>query len=125
MTEGITERLDCVEQTLRLFGAGGDVPASAGSAVARLASVGASRLRRMLQRAGYEPRREQQMAGLVALVGRLVDLTANLAQFPSRASQDDRIRLRSVADDIANIRVAVATRSAPTPADPFNDQTPT
>jgi multidrug resistance protein MdtO len=65
------------------------------------------------------------MAGIVALVGRLVDLAANLAQFSSRASQDDRIRLRSVADDIAKIRVAVATGSAPILTNPSGQsQTP-
>jgi multidrug resistance protein MdtO len=117
LTEALTERLNAMEEALRLFGAGGDGAASAGSAVTRLASVGTSRLRLMVQRAGYEPRREQRMAGVVALVGRLVDLVANLAPFASGASQDDRMRLRSVADDIAKIRVAVATGSAPALAD--------
>ena len=125
LTEGLTESLNSVEETLRSYGAEGDSAASAESAIARLASLGTSRLRRLLQRAGYEPRREQRMAGIVTLVGRLVDLAANLAQFPSRAGQDDRIRLRSVADDIARIRIAVATQSVPIAANPSSQsQTP-
>jgi hypothetical protein len=39
LTEGLTERLNCVEETLRLFGSGGDVAASAGSSVVRLPAL--------------------------------------------------------------------------------------
>jgi hypothetical protein len=38
----------------------------------------------MLQRSNYEPQHQQQMGAVVALVGRLVDIAANLAQFSSR-----------------------------------------
>jgi len=80
----------CVEELLAYYLDDRPIDADTRSEVARLAIVGTSRLRRMLQRSSYEPQHEQQMAAVVALVGRLVDIAANLAQFSSRVSDDDR-----------------------------------
>jgi len=121
LTSAITERLASVEELLAYYLQGRTVNAAARSTIERLASVGTSLLRRMVQRANYEPHREEHMAAIVALVGRLVDLAANFAQFTSRVSEGDRRRIREIARDVAEFRSAlesgrVPSRTAPTSA---------
>jgi multidrug resistance protein MdtO len=67
----------------------------------------------MLQRSNYEPQHEQQMGAVVALVGRLVDIAANLAEFTSRVSNDDRERIRMVAQSIGEIRAGITRGAVP------------
>ena len=104
---GIMERLLSVEELLGHYVDGRPIDANTRSGVAKLAIVGTSRLRRMLQRSNYEPQHEQQMAAVVALVGRLVDIAANLPQFTSSVSDDDRKRLRIVVESIDEIRTGI------------------
>jgi multidrug resistance protein MdtO len=113
LTYGITERLACVEEVLSLCvdDRAGDAPIQ--SAVTRLAIVGTSRLRQMLQRSSYEPRFAQQMGAVVALVGRLVDVAANLVQFSSLVADYDRERIRRVAKNIAEIRACLGSGTVP------------
>ena len=113
LTEGITERLVCVEELLAHYLDDRPVDADTRSGVARLATVGTSQLRRMLQRANYEPQHEQQMGAIVALIGRLVDIAANLAQFSSRISEDDRERIRKIAQGVAEIRTSLTRGTVP------------
>jgi multidrug resistance protein MdtO len=113
LTDGITERLLCVEELLAHYSDDRAVEAATQTAVTRLAMVGTSRLRGRLQRSNYGPQYEQQMAAVVALVGRLVDIAANLAQFSSRVSDDDRIRIGKVAQSIAEIRAEFARGTVP------------
>jgi multidrug resistance protein MdtO len=110
---GITERLLSVEELLGHYVDGRPIDANTRSGVAKLALVGTSRLRRMLQRSTYEPQHEQQMAAVVALVGRLVDIAANLPHFTSSVSDDDRKRIRIVVQSIGEIRAAIARGTVP------------
>jgi multidrug resistance protein MdtO len=89
------------------------VPASTRSPLVRLATVGITRLREVLQRSVYNAQHKQQTGALVALVGRLVDIVANLSQFSNRVTDDDRNRIRTVAGNIAEIRVAVTSGTIP------------
>jgi multidrug resistance protein MdtO len=107
LTRAITERLAAVEELLAYYLEGRPMDAAARSTIERLAGVGTSRLRRILQRAGYEPQHEQRMAAVVALVGRLVDLAAGLAQFTSRVSEAEREQVRQIAQDVAEFRTAL------------------
>jgi multidrug resistance protein MdtO len=93
LTDGITERLDSIEKVLECFAVDCPVNAAERSAVARLAIVGTSRLRRLLQRSAYRPQYTQETSAVVALVGRLVDLVANLAQFSGPVFENDRARI--------------------------------
>ena len=113
LIEGITERLACVEELLAYYLDERPINADTRSGVARLAVVGTSRLRRMLQRSNYDPQHEQKMAAVVALVGRLVDIAANLEQFSNRISDEDRERIRKVAKNIAEIRAFLARGTVP------------
>jgi multidrug resistance protein MdtO len=110
---GITERLLSVEELLGHYVDGRPIDANTRSGVAKLAIVGTSRLRRMLQRSNYEPQHEQQIAAVVALVGRLVDIAANLPQFTSSVSDDDRKRIRIVVQSIGEIRAGITRGTVP------------
>jgi multidrug resistance protein MdtO len=72
--------------------------------ITRLAMVGTSRLRRILQRSAYSPRYAERMSAVVALVGRLVDIAANLTPLSFQVSDDDRQRIRGLAENISRIR---------------------
>ncbi len=100
---GITARLECVEELLNDYAEGRNVEATTQTAITRFAMVGASGLRRMVQRSDYEPQYKQEMAAVVALVARLVDIAANL-RLSNSASEDDRKQIRGIADYIAEIR---------------------
>jgi multidrug resistance protein MdtO len=125
LIEGIAERLECVEELLAHYSDDHPIDSDSRSAVASLAMVGTSRLRSILQRSNYEPQREQQMGAVVALVGRLIDIAANLAQFSSRISDQDRERTRKVAQNIAAIRASLAHGTVPALTDsPGEGETP-
>jgi len=109
----ICERLVNVEDLLTCFANGHPLPEATRSALVRLATVGISRLREVLQRPGYNAQRKQELGALVALVGRLTDIAANLTQFSDRITDDDRNRIRTVAGNIAEIRVAVMSGTIP------------
>ena len=113
LTDGIVDRLVTVEKVLDDYAEGREVPATTSSALTRLATVGTSRLRRILQRSVDDPHRKQQMGALVALVGRLVDITANLSEFSGRVPDDHRDRIRNAARNINEIRVALTSREIP------------
>jgi multidrug resistance protein MdtO len=113
LTSAITERLASVEELLAYYLEDRAVDAAARSTIERLASVGTSLLRRMVQRANYEPHREEHMAVIVALVGRLVDLAANAAQFTIRVNEGERRRIREIAQDVAEFRSAFESRRVP------------
>jgi multidrug resistance protein MdtO len=100
---GITARLECVEELLDGYAEARNVEATTQTAITRFAMVGASGLRRMLQRSDYEPQYKQEMAAVVALVARLVDIAANL-RVSSSASEDDRKQIRGIVDNIVEIR---------------------
>jgi multidrug resistance protein MdtO len=111
LTQGIAERLKSVEDLLVSYADGQPVEAATQAKITRLAMVGTSGLRRILQRSNSSPQYEQQMAGVVALTGRLVDITAYLTEFRGRVPDDDRKRIGKVAQSIAEIR-ADLTRGA-------------
>jgi multidrug resistance protein MdtO len=106
LSAAILERLVSVEDLLTCFANGHPAPEATRSALVRLATVGISRLREVLQRSGYNAQHKQELGALVALVGRLVDIAANLSQFTDRVTDDDRNRIRTVAGNIAEIRLA-------------------
>jgi multidrug resistance protein MdtO len=83
--------------------------------VVRLAMVGTSMLRRVLQRSAYAPNFIDQMGAVIALSGRLVDLAANLTS-PTHLSGDDREQIRLLAKNVGSVRSALLAKGTP----PFN-----
>jgi multidrug resistance protein MdtO len=99
----LAERLTGVEAYLRGVSDGRRVD-EAKEDLTRLGILGTSRLRRILQRSSHSAHHSEQMGAVVALVGRLVDIAANLAYLSIDVSQDDRERMRRLAGSIASIR---------------------
>lgn len=108
LTEGIETRLETVEGVLRRIAADSPLDPKQEKSISRFADVGTSRLRRLLLRSNFGSNFIAAMNAAVALLGRLVDLTASLQTLRTReaiaASEEDRKRCLRVADEIAVLR---------------------
>ncbi len=109
----ISERLTAVENLLLCYADGSAAKDDAGKKVARLAILGTSDLRRALQRSGYSAHYRAQMSSVVALVGRLVDISATLRQLSFTSTEADRKRLRNLTAHIAAIRAYLVNAQTP------------
>jgi multidrug resistance protein MdtO len=109
LMDPITERLSSVEDVLRAYANNSHVNAATQSGVTRLAIMGTSRLRHILRHSNYGPQYAQQMGAVVALVGRLVDIAANLTYLSSRANDDDRQQILNIAQSMAAIRAGLVS----------------
>lgn len=115
LVQSIAERLAAVEDLLSCFIQGRATDSRAEKNLANLSMVGTSRLRRVLQRSDYSQHYAEQMGAVVALVGRLIDIAANLSQVTFDVSGDDRSQIREVANNIAGIRAALLQGRIPSP----------
>ncbi len=108
----VADRLAAVENLLVCFA--NDCPAnqSTQANVMRLAVVGTSMLRRILQRSAYAQNYAEQIGAVIALTGRVVDLAANLTS-PAQMSGDDREQIRHLAEDIGSVRSALQAGGTP------------
>jgi multidrug resistance protein MdtO len=88
LTSALVERLQSTASLLRSLSQGVAATSSEQQLI-RLAILGTSRMRRDLLHAGYSPESTQQMGAVVALVGRLVDLGANLSGLSTAFSETD------------------------------------
>jgi multidrug resistance protein MdtO len=113
LLRSIAERFTSVEELLACYLANGPVDSATEKRVLRLAMLGTSRLRRILRRSTYSSDYGEQMGAVVALVGRLVDIAANLTHLSIKVSEDDRQRIRALAARIAGIRADLLNRRVP------------
>jgi len=100
----LAERLASVEELVFAYADGRPIDQTIRQKITRLSMVGISHLRRTLQRSAYSSHYREQMAAVLVLVARLLDLSANLIDLEVTASDRDRERMRSVAQAIARIR---------------------
>jgi multidrug resistance protein MdtO len=115
----VVERLTYVEEVLLAKADGRPVPEMAEKNITRMTMVGMSRFRRNLERSGYSENYREQMGAVLALVGRLVDTSANLLDVT--ASERDRERMLCLAQKIAGSR-AHLERGAPLPQQADNER---
>jgi multidrug resistance protein MdtO len=115
LIRGVTERLTAIEELLALQAAGQTVDEETEKKVTRLSTVGTSNLRRFLERSTYSAHYREQMGAVVALVGRLVDIAANLTYSSVRFSAEDRAQFQRLAANVAKIRVDIQSGRAPQP----------
>src|SRR6185369_14194061 len=104
LLRSIDERLASVEDLLNCYAAGQRVTEDTAKKLTRMAMLGTSRLRGNIQRSGYSPYYAEQMGVVIALVGRLVDFAASLLSLDVQASDEDRNRIKLLAQNIANLR---------------------
>ena len=114
LSVSIAERLERVKALLDSYIEGAPDTTSE-KQIHRLSMLGTSRLRRVLQRSGYSPQYAEQMGAVVAYVGRLVDLAANLTHFSFRVAEEDKRRLRRFCATIETVREDLVNRRAPQP----------
>jgi multidrug resistance protein MdtO len=109
-----TDRLTAVERVLQGYAEDGPT-AAAVKTIVGLSMRGTSTLRRVLRRSGYSAQYRAQMSGVVALVGRLVDITANFTQLAFKLAEADRSQLRSLAVAVEAIRTDLTSGRTPGP----------
>ncbi len=108
----VADRLAAVENLLVCFANNRSVDRLTQADVERLAMVGTSMLRRILQRSAYAPNYAEQMGAVIALTGTLVELAANLRS-PTHLSGDDREQIRLLAENVGSVRSALLAEGTP------------
>lgn len=113
LVDAISERLETIEALLRARMTGMPDPALEQN-IDRYAMLGTSRMRRDLERSGYSPRYAEDMGAVVAFVGRLMDIAANLTHFSSRpVPPEGRARLETLIENVAGIRSDLLNGNTP------------
>jgi multidrug resistance protein MdtO len=113
LNQGIKERLTSVEEVLALLAAARAVDSPTANKVTRLSTVGTSTLRRLLERSTHTAQYREQMGAVVALVGRLVDLAANLTYSDRPLSDDDHARFGRLGEQMSKLRTALQNGRTP------------
>jgi multidrug resistance protein MdtO len=111
----ITERLSAIERLLTCYADGRHIDAATREHIIQFEMRGTSMLRRILRRSGYSPQYSVEMAGIAALVGRLIDLAATLTQLEFESATSNRKRFGDLASALANIRKQLVNREIPGP----------
>lgn len=109
----VCERLSAMERLLACYAESRQVEAATKEQIIQLAMRGTSILRRMLRRSHHSSPYSVEMAGVVGLVGRLVDLAATLTQLSFEPSASDQKRFRKLTSALAIIREAFVNRRIP------------
>ena len=104
LRRAIAERLASVGELLNFIAADQPVDNRTKKSLTRLALTGTSRLRQSLRVSAYSLTYREQLGSVVALVGRLVDVAANLTYLRIQSSDNDRKRLRALAQHISSLR---------------------
>src|SRR5260370_34732307 len=97
------------------YAEGAYIDAATKEQIMQFSMRGTSLLRRILRRSDYPIQYSVEMDGVIALVGRMVDLTATLTQLRFEASASDQKRLRNLASALASIRNELLNRRIPVP----------
>lgn len=113
LLRSIADRLASVEAILVCYGTDQPMGPATTEKVTRLATLGTSRLRSSLRNSNYPRDYAEQMAAVVALVGRLVDIAASLIHIGIQAHGDDRERIRVLATNIGSFRADLLSGRVP------------
>ena len=97
-------RIAAVEDLIGSYAAGHMPEEKTEKQITRFSLAGGSALRRMLQRSAYPSQYREEMGALVSLVGRLVDIAANMIQLTSNIPDQERSYFRRLAAGLSNIR---------------------
>ncbi|MFZ0594850.1 MAG: FUSC family protein [Bryobacteraceae bacterium] len=111
----IADRLSSVEELLACYSEERPVDQTVEKRVTRFAMLGTSRLRRGLRRSAYSRQYAEQMGAVVALVGRVVDVAANLMYLNIHIPGHERERIRRLRASISTIRADLLNGKVPNP----------
>jgi multidrug resistance protein MdtO len=117
LTEGIEGRMQTVEDVLRSAAAERPLECEQEKKLSLYATVGTSRLGRLILRSEYSRHFKTQMGTAIALVRRLVDIAANfqlaLSEWTGAIDPADRQRCQALADEVAEVRRSLTLRQLP------------
>jgi multidrug resistance protein MdtO len=117
LTEGIEARMHAVEDVLRSAATEQPLNSEQEKKLSLYATVGTSRLSRLILRSEYSRHFKTQMGTAIALVRRLVDIAANfqlaLSERTKAIDPADRQRCQVLADDVAEVRRSLTLRQLP------------
>lgn len=114
LLRSIADRLASVEAVLACYGEDVPVDPETAKKVTRLAMLGTSRLRHTLRNSNYPRQYLEQMGAVVALVGRLVDITASLTHIEAvQVGVEYRGTLWDLAGSISTIRADLLSKRIP------------
>jgi multidrug resistance protein MdtO len=111
----LAQRLSAIEDLLDCYSKGESANKETEKRIIHLAMLGTSSLRRILQRSGYAPHYAEQMGAVVVLIGRLVDIAANLTHVAIFHSDQDRRRIRDLARGVSGVRADLLKGRIPHP----------
>jgi multidrug resistance protein MdtO len=111
--DGVNARLEQIEIMLQSLASGEAVSQGNTQKLTQYAVIGMGALRRNLARSSVEPRYRVRMSAMVSLVGRAIDFSAALSTVASPLQPAERPIAANLAQDIAELRQALATRMSP------------
>jgi multidrug resistance protein MdtO len=76
-------------------------------------TIGTGHLRELLVRSSYQPEYRGQLGAVLSLSGRLVDLSANMAELPLHPSEHDRSRIANISQEISSLRLHLMKEEVP------------
>jgi multidrug resistance protein MdtO len=100
----IAERLSAIENLLDSYVAGNLPDEKTEKQITHFALAGHSALRRTLQHSTCSPQYREQMGAVVTLVGRLIDVAANMIELAINTTDYEKSRMRSLAAKVGTIR---------------------
>ena len=109
-SESLNIRLKTIEDTLRAWAENHDLAKITKDKLVQFAMTGTATLRRLLAGFNDNPQYAAEMSGLVALTGRLIDLSASLEDSHARMGEQDRSVLRRSAGHLQFLRSALARK---------------
>jgi multidrug resistance protein MdtO len=104
LLQPIADRLHAIRSLLDSYAAGTPPDEKTEKQIVNFALAGQSALRQTVQHAAYLPQYRDQTGTVVTLVGRLIDLAANMIALPISIAAHERSRIRSLAAGIGDIR---------------------
>jgi multidrug resistance protein MdtO len=124
LTEGIEVRLQTVESVLRSAAAERPLDSVLEKRLSLYAGVGVARLRRLILRSRYSPHFKAQLGTAIALLGQLLDISANfqlaitdrakpMEALTPRIDEADKARCQRLADEIEILGKDLVMRRPP------------
>jgi multidrug resistance protein MdtO len=111
----VSRRLTAVQELLSAYAEGREPDRSTHAEIVRLAKVGTSRLRSTIQRSGSAAHYRDRIGALVALAGRVTDISLTLTYLDSSFSEADRKRALALAGNLRVIRTYLTAGKIPKP----------
>ena len=111
--DGIGSRLEQIETLLHSYGAGEPISEQNAQRLSQYAIVGMGAIRSHIARSNVEQRERSRLSTLTSITGRSIDFAAALSASVQTLEPMDRPRAVQLAEEIATMRRALATRTLP------------